>query len=131
ALIMAAAVSDFTPAKPSGKKIARGGNGMTLELKSTPDILANVRKRFPKKHLVGFALETQDEVRRGSEKRKRKDLDLIAVNNPLKPGSGFGSDNNNVTLVDSNGHVEPLGLRPKTEIARAILMKVAKALEKH
>jgi phosphopantothenoylcysteine decarboxylase/phosphopantothenate--cysteine ligase len=130
ALVMAAAVSDFTPARQSGKKIARGANGMTLELKSTPDILATVRERFPKKHLVGFALETQDEIRRGSEKRKKKGLDLIAVNNPLKPGAGFGSDQNNVTLVDSNGKVEPLGLRPKSEIARAILIRVAKALDK-
>jgi phosphopantothenoylcysteine decarboxylase/phosphopantothenate--cysteine ligase len=130
ALVMAAAVSDFTPARQSGKKIARGASGMTLELKSTPDILAKVRERFPKKHLVGFALETEDEVRRGSEKRKKKGLDLIAVNNPLQPGAGFGSDQNNVTLVDSKGHVETLGLRPKSEIARAILMRVAKALNK-
>ena len=103
---------------------------MTLELKATPDILARVRDRFPKKHLVGFALETEDEIRRGTEKRKTKGLDLIAVNNPLKPGSGFGSDQNNVTLVDSKGKVEPLGLRPKSEIAHAILLRVAKALDK-
>ena len=89
ALIMAAAVSDFTPAKRSGKKIRAERNGLTLELKATPDILARVRERFPKKHLVGFALETEDEVRRGSEKRKKKGLDLIAVNNPLKPGCGL------------------------------------------
>ncbi len=131
ALIMAAAVSDFTPAKRSGKKIPRGTAGMTLELRATPDILALVRERFPKKHLVGFALETEDEVRRGTEKRKKKGLDLIAVNNPLKPGSGFGSDQNNVTLVDSKGKVESLGLRPKRDVARAILLRVAKALDKH
>ena len=130
ALIMAAAVSDFAPAKPSGTKIARGAQGLTLALKATPDILSRVRERFPKKHLVGFALETEDEVRRGAEKRKRKGLDLIAVNNPLKPGSGFGSDRNDVTLVDAKGRVEPLGLRPKNEIARAILLRVAKALNR-
>jgi phosphopantothenoylcysteine decarboxylase/phosphopantothenate--cysteine ligase len=130
ALIMAAAVSDFAPAKRSGKKLPRSSTGMTLELKSTPDILMQVRERFPKKHLVGFALETEDEVRRGGEKRKRKGLDLIAVNNPLKPGSGFGSDQNDVTLVDAKGKVESLGLRPKSEIARVILLRVAKALNK-
>ncbi len=131
ALIMAAAVSDFTPAKPSGTKLPRKSPGLTLELKATPDILARVRERYPKKHLVGFALETEDEVRRGSEKRKRKKLDMIAVNNPLKPGSGFGSDRNDVTLVDAKGEVEPLGLRSKNEIARAILLRVAKALTKN
>jgi phosphopantothenoylcysteine synthetase/decarboxylase len=52
----------------------------------------------------------------------------IAVNNPLIPGSTFGSDQNDVTLVDAKGTVEPLGLRPKREVAQAILMRVAKAL---
>jgi len=128
ALVMAAAVSDYTPARTSGKKIERKDNGLTLELKATPDILRRVREAYPKKHLVGFALETEDEVTRGSAKMKRKGLDLVAVNNPLKPGSAFGSDQNDVTLVDSDGHVEPLGLRPKSEVARAILLKVAQAL---
>jgi len=131
ALIMAAAVSDFAPAKQSGKKMPRTASGMALELKATPDILMRVRERYPKKHLVGFALETEDELRRGKEKRKRKGLDLIAVNNPLKPGSAFGSDQNDVTLVDATGRVESLGLRPKREIARAILLRVAKALDKN
>jgi len=131
ALIMAAAVSDFAPAKQSGKKMPRTASGMALELKATPDILMRVRERYPKKHLVGFALETEDELRRGKEKRKRKGLDLIAVNNPLKPGSAFGSDQNDVTLVDATGRVEALGLRPKSEIARAIMLRVAKALDKN
>ena len=128
ALIMAAAVSDFTPAKSSGGKIPRTDDGMKLNLKATPDILRQVRERFPKKHLVGFALETQDEVRRGKEKRKKKGLDLIAVNNPTREGSEFGSDRNDVTLVDAQGAVEPLGLRPKSEVAREILLRVARAL---
>lgn len=130
-LIMAAAVSDFTPAKRSGSKVARTNSGMTLELKPTADILMRVRERYPKKHLVGFALETEDEIRRGKEKRKKKGLDLIAVNNPLRPGSAFGSDQNDVTLVDASGRVESLGLRPKRDIARAILLRVAKALDKN
>ena len=130
-LIMAAAVSDFTPAKSSGRKLPRADSGMTLELKPTPDILMRVRERYPKKHLVGFALETEDELRGGKEKRKRKGLDLIAVNNPLRAGSAFGSDQNDVTLVDAAGRVESLGLRPKSEIARVILLRVAKALDKN
>jgi phosphopantothenoylcysteine decarboxylase/phosphopantothenate--cysteine ligase len=128
ALIMAAAVSDFTPAKSSGGKVPRTDDGMKLNLKATPDILRQVRERYPKKHLVGFALETQDEIRRGKEKRKKKGLDLIAVNNPTREGSEFGSDRNDVTLVDAQGAVEPLGLRPKREVAREILLRVAKAL---
>jgi phosphopantothenoylcysteine decarboxylase/phosphopantothenate--cysteine ligase len=130
ALVMAAAVSDFTPSRPSARKLPRRDGGMTLELTPTADILAGVRKRYPKKLLVGFALETEDELRRGKEKRKRKGLDLIAVNNPLKEGSEFGSDRNDVTLVDAKGKVEALGLRPKHEVARAILARVADSLRR-
>ncbi|HKQ20110.1 MAG TPA: bifunctional phosphopantothenoylcysteine decarboxylase/phosphopantothenate--cysteine ligase CoaBC [Candidatus Eisenbacteria bacterium] len=128
ALIMAAAVSDYTPADPKTKKITRENGGMALSLKATEDILAKVRAQFPKKHLVGFALETEDDLKRGAEKLKRKGLDLIAVNNPTRAGSEFGSDQNDVTLLDAAGKSEPLGLRPKREVARAILLRVAKAL---
>jgi phosphopantothenoylcysteine decarboxylase/phosphopantothenate--cysteine ligase len=131
ALIRAAAVSDFAPAKQSGRKVPRTDSGMVLELKATTDILMRVRARYPKKHLVGFALETEDELHRGKEKRQRKGLDLIAVNTPLKPGSAFGSDQNDVTLVDATGRIESLELRPKSEIARVILLRVAKALDKN
>src|SRR5205814_3906313 len=129
ALIMAAAVSDCAPARPSDTKLKRRERGMTLERRSTPDILAAIRKEFPKKLLVGFALETEDEERGGMEKLKKKGLDLIAINNPLKAGSAFGSDQNEVILIDSQGEIERIGLRPKREVARAILLRVARALE--
>ena len=129
ALVMAAAVGDYAPARASETKIPRKTDGLTLTLKATPDIIRRVRERYPDKHLVGFALETEDEVNRGRTKLKKKGLDLVAVNNPLKAGSAFGSDQNDVTLVDSEGRIEPLGLRPKREVARAILLKVAQALD--
>ena len=129
-LVMAVAVSDFTPAKPSGSKLAREGSGLKLDLAPTTDILKEVRAAHPGKLLVGFALETEDEINRGRGKMQRKGLDLVAVNNPGKPGSAFGSDTNDVTLIDSDGRVEALGLRPKREVARAILLRVAKALNR-
>jgi len=128
ALVMAAAVSDFTPTKPSGSKLPREGSGLKLDLEPTTDILKQVRAAHPGKLLVGFALETEDEINRGRGKMQRKGLDLVAVNNPGRPGSAFGSDTNDVTLIDSDGRVEALGLRPKREVARAILLRVAKAL---
>ncbi|HMI32428.1 MAG TPA: bifunctional phosphopantothenoylcysteine decarboxylase/phosphopantothenate--cysteine ligase CoaBC [Candidatus Limnocylindrales bacterium] len=128
-LVMAAAVSDFAPATPSGSKMKRREGGMSLDLRATPDILMSVRKEFPKKLIVGFALETEDEERGGMEKLKRKGLDLIAVNNPTKPGSAFGSDQNEVILLDRSGETERLSLRPKRDVARAILMRVARSLE--
>jgi phosphopantothenoylcysteine decarboxylase / phosphopantothenate---cysteine ligase len=129
ALIMAAAVSDFAPASPSPSKVKRREGGLTLDLHATPDIVASVRKEFPRAFVVGFALETEDEERGGLEKLKRKGLDLVAVNNPLREGSAFGSDQNEVTLIDRSGETERLGLRPKHEVARAILLRVARALE--
>ena len=87
-----------------------------------------MRDRYPKKHLVGFALETEGGLSRGREKLKKKGLDLIAVNNPLKRGSEFGSDRNDVTLIAAGGATTRLGLRPKREVAREILNRVAKAL---
>lgn len=128
ALIMAAAVSDFAPAAPTTEKIPRGNGGLSLDLRPTEDILALVRERFPRKHLVGFALETRDETARGREKMKRKGLDLVAINNPMRPGAAFGSDQNDVTLIGPDGEPEALGLRPKREVARAILARVATAL---
>ena len=129
ALIMAAAVSDFTPAAPRTSKMRRRDDGMTLELRPTADIVASVRKEFPKKLIVGFALETENEERGGREKLQKKGLDLVAVNNPLRQGSAFGSDQNEVTLIDRSGETERLGLRPKREVARAILLRVARALQ--
>jgi phosphopantothenoylcysteine decarboxylase/phosphopantothenate--cysteine ligase len=131
ALVMAAAVSDFAPATAAKTKLPRTEKGLKLELSATPDILSDVRGKFPKKVLVGFALETEDaseSVARGREKLKRKGLDLIAVNNPLRKGSEFGSDRNDVTLLAREGADVPLGLRSKREIAREILLRVADAL---
>jgi phosphopantothenoylcysteine decarboxylase/phosphopantothenate--cysteine ligase len=128
-LVMAAAVGDFRPARATRGKIPRSG-GLTLALRATEDILAAVRKAYPSKLLVGFAIETQTLERRGREKLRRKGLDLIAVNNPLRKGAAFGSDENEVTLIDRAGGVERLPLRPKREIARAILARVAAALSR-
>jgi phosphopantothenoylcysteine decarboxylase/phosphopantothenate--cysteine ligase len=128
ALVMAAAVSDFAPAKPARGKLPRSAAGLALELKATPDILSEVRKRYPTKYLVGFALETSGGVARGREKMKRKGLDMIAVNNPLRQGSEFGSDRNAVTLLTPRGAATTLDLRPKREIAREMLLRIAKAL---
>ena len=127
-LIMAAAVSDFTPAAKGNGKLKRREEGTTLELRATPDILKSIRQEFPTKHLVGFALETENEERSGLEKLQRKGLDLVAVNNPLTPGAAFGSDDNDVTLLDRSGHPERLGLRSKRDVARAILNRIATAL---
>jgi phosphopantothenoylcysteine decarboxylase/phosphopantothenate--cysteine ligase len=128
ALVMAAAVSDFAAAREVRGKIPRR-EGLTLRLQPTADILAAAREAFPGKLLVGFAIETSDLARRGREKLRRKGLDLIAVNNPLREGAAFGSDRNEVTLIGRTGGAERISLRPKREVARAILLRVAAMLD--
>jgi phosphopantothenoylcysteine decarboxylase/phosphopantothenate--cysteine ligase len=122
-VFMVAAVSDFTPSRTRKGKIPRDTGEIELGLKRTDDILGAVGGRKGKKLLVGFAVETEDEVRRAKEKLRKKNLDLIVVNNPLVPGAGFEVDTNVVTMIDSRGKIERLPLMSKRDAAGEILKK--------
>jgi len=122
-LIMAAAVSDYAPAKSRTRKIRRQGE-LTLKLKATPDILREAAAKKGKRFVVGFALETGSKMKGAKEKLAKKNLDLVAVNNPLEEGAGFGSDTNVITLLDRNGEVTELGKLSKAEAAERILSLV-------
>ncbi|RKY64266.1 MAG: bifunctional phosphopantothenoylcysteine decarboxylase/phosphopantothenate--cysteine ligase CoaBC [Candidatus Latescibacterota bacterium] len=126
-LAMAAAVADFRPAKVSPKKIKKE-EGLVLKFERTPDILAEVAKEKGERFIVGFAVETEDEVEGGKRKLREKNLDLIVVNNPTVEGAGFGWDTNVATLIDRNGRVEELPRMSKRELARRIWRKVAELL---
>ncbi|MCX5800100.1 MAG: bifunctional phosphopantothenoylcysteine decarboxylase/phosphopantothenate--cysteine ligase CoaBC [Candidatus Eisenbacteria bacterium] len=128
-VIMAAAVSDFAPASVERGKIPRSAEGFTLKLRGTRDILGELGQKRGKEVLVGFAVEVKDELERGKAKLRKKNLDLIVVNNPLLKGAGFEEDTNIVTMIDRRGSVERLPLLPKYEVAREILKK-ALALRK-
>ena len=78
---------------------------------------------------VGFALETDDVLRNGEAKLASKELDLIVTNDALEPGAGFTVDTNRVTLLSRNGTRTDLPLMPKTEVADAILDRVAELLD--
>jgi phosphopantothenoylcysteine decarboxylase / phosphopantothenate---cysteine ligase len=126
-LVAAAAVADFRPASIAADKIKKGpgDEGATLELVRNPDILAEVaaerqRLGWPLV-VVGFAAETRDLVENAEAKLKAKDLDLIAANDVTQPGSGFGSDDNRVTLLYRDGRREPLDLMPKSLVADRIM----------
>jgi phosphopantothenoylcysteine decarboxylase/phosphopantothenate--cysteine ligase len=122
-VFMVAAVSDFTPASAEKGKIPREAGRFEVELRPTEDILGEVGRRKGKKLLVGFAVETGDEVRRAREKLRKKNLDLIVVNNPLAPGAGFDVETNVVTMIDRAGKVERLPLMSKREVAKEVLRK--------
>ena len=115
ALIMAAAVADFRPARASRNKIKRRELGdLTLKLEKTPDILEQARGNFIR---VGFAAESDNVIANAIDKVKRKGLDLIVANNITEKGSGFGTDTNRVAIIDSKGKVDELPLMSKYEVA--------------
>lgn len=128
ALIMTSAVSDFAPDKILSGKIKKEDKKLNLKLKLTPDILKEMGKRKAKKTLVGFALETEDEVKNAKLKLKDKNLDLIVVNNPNLQGAGFEVDTNIATLIDKKGKIEKLPLMSKKELAEKIIDRVVKLL---
>ena len=124
-VIMAAAVADFRPARPAGQKIKKGAKPLTsFELEPTVDILADLSRRRTNQFLVGFAAETQDLVFHAQTKLKRKGLDLVVGNNVLTEGSGFGSDTNQIILLDRTGRLLELPLLPKRVAADALLDRV-------
>ncbi|MEZ0241589.1 MAG: bifunctional phosphopantothenoylcysteine decarboxylase/phosphopantothenate synthase [Chloroflexota bacterium] len=132
ALVMAAAVADFTPARPSERKLQRAA-GMTLELTPTPDLLAEVSGRLGTRDahrpvLVGFAAETGS-LARAAEKLASKGVDLLVANDVSEPGSGFGTDTNRVTILDSGGGRDAFPLLTKREIADVLLDRVAAVLD--
>ena len=124
-VFMAAAVSDYTPAHPSDTKQKKNDGPFTLTLKRTPDILKTLGEH---KHdgqvLVGFALETHDGPKHAQEKRRRKNLDWIILNNATEPGSGFGPDTNTCTLFGPDAYVHRISQAPKLDVARAIVAEV-------
>jgi phosphopantothenoylcysteine decarboxylase/phosphopantothenate--cysteine ligase len=133
-LIAAAAVADFRPAQAAAQKIKKrpGEQGLTLELVRTPDILAEVANQrcatdWPRV-VVGFAAETQDLLENASAKLKAKQLDLIVANDVTQPGSGFGSDDNRVTLLCCDGRQEPLELMPKSDVADRVVRSAVSLL---
>jgi len=125
AAVMSAAVADFTPVINDTKKIKRDGNNMTLELKPTKDIAAELGKMKKKNQLlVGFALETDHEKNNAFKKLKNKNLDFIVLNSLNDVGAGFGYDTNKVSILEGNGNVTDFELKQKTEVANDIVEKI-------
>jgi phosphopantothenoylcysteine decarboxylase / phosphopantothenate---cysteine ligase len=142
ALVMAAAVADFTPARPAGTKLARSEH-LALELVPTPDLLAEIgrivrgldsegngtrRPLEPRPVLVGFAAETGS-LDRAPAKLAAKGVDLLVANDVAEEGSGFGTDTNRVSILARDGSREDLPLLSKREVADRLLDLVARALD--
>ena len=128
--VLAAAVADYAPAERAAQKMPKGDDTMTLVLKKTPDILADLGARRLASGtgpiLVGFAAETQDVVARAKAKRERKHADLIVANDVSRADAGFGVETNAVIIVGPDGPdaVEALPLQSKARVAAAILDRI-------
>ena len=118
-VVMAAAVADFRPSDPSDEKIRRAEGLPTIDLEPTPDILAGVDELDARPFLVGFAAEVGS-IDAAVEKARHKHVDLMVANDVALPGSGFGTDTNEVTLILGNGETTPLPLMSKDQVADAI-----------
>lgn len=123
--VMSAAVADFTPAHPASQKTRRGRDNWSLELKPTTDIAAALgASKREGQVLVGFALETHDELANARKKLAKKNLDLIVLNSLNDPGAGFGTDTNKVTILDRYNNSEEFELKSKASVAADIVEKI-------
>ena len=123
--ILCAAVADFTPKVTADKKIKRKGDNLTLELQPTQDIAAALGAAKKKKQvLVGFALETDNELKNALDKMERKNLDLIVLNSLQDKGAGFRVDTNKVTIIDRQG-ITAYDTKSKRDVAEDIIERVA------
>ncbi len=122
--ILAAAVADYRAGEVAGEKIKRGRGPLVLELVENPDIAAALGQRKDRQVLVCFAMETEEGVERAREKLRRKNCDLIALNNLRDEGAGFAVDTNVVTLIDARGQVQSLDKMSKLDVADRILDRV-------
>ena len=129
-VIMAAAVSDFTPLQTSDRKIKKEDAALTLPLGRTEDILHNIGKAGGKRLLIGFAAETDNIEQNALKKLKEKHLDMIIVNDLLRSGSGFGFDTNAVTIIDRSGRRTELPTMAKAVIADSVITAISEFLKK-
>jgi phosphopantothenoylcysteine decarboxylase/phosphopantothenate--cysteine ligase len=120
--ILCAAVADFTPKITADKKIKRKGDNLKLELQPTQDIAASLGSVKKKKQmLVGFALETDNELMNAKDKMERKNFDFIVLNSLQDKGAGFRVDTNKVTIIDRHNGLTAYDTKSKKEVAEDIV----------
>jgi phosphopantothenoylcysteine decarboxylase/phosphopantothenate--cysteine ligase len=123
--VMAAAPADFRPAAVVTQKIKKDAAPDAIPVVPTDDILMETRNlRGASAIVVGFALETQAALAGGRSKLRRKELDMVVVNDATEPGAGFATDTNRVSFLVGEADVEEMPLLPKSDVADAILDRV-------
>jgi phosphopantothenoylcysteine decarboxylase/phosphopantothenate--cysteine ligase len=122
--IAAAAVADYRPKYVATQKIKKNEDSFNIELERTKDILASLGQIKKNQFLIGFALETENEIENAKLKIQKKNLDLIVLNSLQDPGAGFGKETNKITFIDKDFNIEPKELKLKEAVADDILNKV-------
>ncbi|MCL7763117.1 bifunctional phosphopantothenoylcysteine decarboxylase/phosphopantothenate--cysteine ligase CoaBC [Polaribacter sp. Z014] len=124
--ILSAAVADYRPKNVATQKIKKTASTLEIELESTKDILASLGEIKENQFLVGFALETNNELENAKGKLKRKNLDAIVLNSLQDKGAGFATDTNKITIIDKDLNEKSFELKSKEEVAKDILDEIVK-----
>jgi phosphopantothenoylcysteine decarboxylase/phosphopantothenate--cysteine ligase len=123
--IMAAAIADFTPSSVAEQKIKKGDSTPEIQLEATKDVLKYMGSvKDDSQLLIGFALETNDEVANALKKLHKKNLDLIVLNSLQDAGAGFQHSTNQISLIDRDEHIQAFELKEKTEVAKDIVNRI-------
>ena len=126
--IAAAAVADYRPKAVATQKIKKSDAEFTITLEKTVDILLSMGKQKQHQKLIGFALETQNEVQNALKKLKKKNLDAIVLNSLQDKGAGFKTKTNKITFITKDQNVIPYDLKDKTEVADDIFTEILKMI---
>ncbi|MAW94614.1 MULTISPECIES: bifunctional phosphopantothenoylcysteine decarboxylase/phosphopantothenate--cysteine ligase CoaBC [unclassified Leeuwenhoekiella] len=126
--IAAAAVADYRPKKVADQKIKKQGASLQINLEPTPDILKYMGEHKNKQFLVGFALETENEIENATGKLSRKNLDLIVLNSLNDIGAGFKTETNKVTFITREGDILPQELKAKESVAQDLFQLIQEKL---
>lgn len=126
--ILSAAVADYRPKTVATQKIKKSEETFTIALEKTKDILKSLGDKKSHQFLVGFALETQNELEHAKVKLKSKNLDLIVLNSLKDQGAGFGVSTNKVTFITSGNKIIEQELKSKAEVAKDLMQQILKQL---
>lgn len=127
--ILSAAVADYRPKDVAAQKIKKAGETLTVELEKTKDILKSLGAEKAHQYLVGFALETNNELEHAKGKLKSKNLDLIVLNSLRDKGAGFGVSTNKVTFITKSNEVIENDLKSKADVAIDLLNLILKQID--
>lgn len=127
--VLSAAVADYKPTNKATEKIKKQGDTLDIQLVKNKDILATLGSvKKANQLLVGFALETTNELQHAMDKMNRKNADMIVLNSLKDAGAGFGHDTNKVTLIDKQGTQQELPLQSKQAVADAIVTRITELI---